>query len=98
MPAYVIFDIHVDAPDAYAPYREPAGASVEQYGGRYIARGGAAEVLQGGWGIDPLLVLQVPAMGEARARDRPAADPEGLAIPPRRAPGPRRLVEGPRRP
>jgi uncharacterized protein (DUF1330 family) len=67
MPAYVIFDIHVDDPDAYAPYREPAGASVEQYGGRYIARGGAAEVLEGDWDIDRLVILEFPSMDEARA-------------------------------
>jgi uncharacterized protein (DUF1330 family) len=67
MPAYVIFDIHVDDPDAYAPYREPAGASVEQYGGRYIARGGAAEVLEGDWDVDRLVILEFPSMDQARA-------------------------------
>ena len=38
MPAYVIYDIHVDDPDAYAPYREPASKSVAAHGGRYLAR------------------------------------------------------------
>jgi uncharacterized protein (DUF1330 family) len=80
MPAYVIFDIHVDDPDAYAPYREPAGASVEQYGGRYIARGGAAEVLEGDWDIDRLVILEFPSMDEARAWYRSPEYQEVLPI------------------
>jgi uncharacterized protein (DUF1330 family) len=67
MPAYVIFDIHVDDHDAYAPYREPAGAAVEQYGGRYLARGGASEVLEGEWDVDRLVILEFPSMDQARA-------------------------------
>ena len=66
MPAYVIFDIHVDDPDAYAPYREPAGASVEQYGGRYLARGGASEVLEGEW-PGTIVVLDPAAASGLRA-------------------------------
>jgi uncharacterized protein (DUF1330 family) len=67
MPAYVIFDLHVDDPDAYAPYREPAGRSVEAHGGRYLARGGAHEVLEGDWDVDRLVILQFPSMEQARA-------------------------------
>jgi uncharacterized protein (DUF1330 family) len=67
MPAYVIFDIHVDDPDAYAPYREPAGRTVEAHGGRYLARGGAHEGLEGDWDIDRLVILEFPSMDAARA-------------------------------
>jgi uncharacterized protein (DUF1330 family) len=67
MPAYVIFDIHVDDPDGYAPYRERAGAAVEARGGRYLARGGACEVLEGDWDVDRLVVLEFPSMDQARA-------------------------------
>ena len=67
MPAYVIFDIHVDDPDAYAPYREPAGKSVAAHGGRYLARGGATEVLEGDWDVDRLVILEFPSMDAARA-------------------------------
>jgi uncharacterized protein (DUF1330 family) len=67
MPAYVIFDIHVDDPDAYAPYRGPAGEAVAAHGGRYLARGGAAEVLEGEWELDRLVVLEFPSMEQAKA-------------------------------
>jgi uncharacterized protein (DUF1330 family) len=66
MPAYVIFDIHVDDPDGYAPYRERAGATVEAHGGRYLARGGASEVLEGDWDIERVVVLEFPSVEKAR--------------------------------
>ena len=67
MPAYVIFDIHVDDPDAYAPYRDPARAAIEAHGGRYLARGGATEVLEGDWDVDRIVVLEFPSMEHVRA-------------------------------
>jgi uncharacterized protein (DUF1330 family) len=66
MPAYIIFDIHVDDPDAYAPYRDPARKSIEAHGGRYLARGGAHEVLEGDWDVDRLVILEFPSMEQAR--------------------------------
>jgi uncharacterized protein (DUF1330 family) len=67
MPAYVIFDIHVDDPDAYAPYRAPAGEAVKAHGGRYLARGGATEVLEGDWDVDRVVVLEFPSLDQAKA-------------------------------
>jgi uncharacterized protein (DUF1330 family) len=67
MPAYVIFDIHVDDADAYAPYRGPAGEAVAAHGGRYLARGGATEVLEGEWELDRLVVLEFPSIEQAKA-------------------------------
>ena len=67
MPAYVIFDIHIDDADAYAPYRGPAGAAVEAHGGRYLARGGATDVLEGEWDVDRLVIVEFPSMEQARA-------------------------------
>jgi uncharacterized protein (DUF1330 family) len=66
MPAYVFLDIHVDDPEAYAPYRGPAGATVEAHGGRYLARGGAHEVLEGDWDVDRLVIVEFPSMDAAR--------------------------------
>jgi len=46
--AYVIVDMDVTDPDRYAAEYVPlSGPSVEAAGGRYIARGGATEVLEG---------------------------------------------------
>src|ERR671930_960078 len=66
MPAYVIFDIHVDDPDAYAPYRERSGATVEAYGGRYLVRGGEHEVVEGEWDVGRVVVIEFPSAERAR--------------------------------
>jgi uncharacterized protein (DUF1330 family) len=48
MPAYFIAEVEVTNPAAYEPYRALAGASIAQYGGRFVARGGKAELIEGG--------------------------------------------------
>ena len=47
MPAYVIADVDVTNPTGYEPYRPLAAASIARFGGRFIVRGGAAELLEG---------------------------------------------------
>ena len=66
MPGYVIFDIRITDPDAYAPYRERAGATVEAYGGRYLVRGGAHEAIEGDWDPERVVVLEFPSVERAR--------------------------------
>jgi uncharacterized protein (DUF1330 family) len=41
---------------------------VAAFGGRYVVRGGAAEVLEGGWVPKRVVVLEFPSMPRARAR------------------------------
>jgi uncharacterized protein (DUF1330 family) len=48
MPAYFVAEVEVTNPDRYEPYRALAGASIAQYGGRFLARGGATELIEGG--------------------------------------------------
>jgi uncharacterized protein (DUF1330 family) len=67
MPAYLIFDLHVHDPDAYQPYRERAGATVESYGGRYLVRGGAHELVEGDWDVDRIVVIEFESAEQARA-------------------------------
>jgi uncharacterized protein (DUF1330 family) len=47
MPAYIIGEIEVTNPAGYETYRPLAGASVAQYGGRFVVRGGTAELIEG---------------------------------------------------
>ena len=67
MTAYAVID--VDATDAAkaARYRELAGPSVERHGGRYLARGGALHVLEGGWDPQRLVVIEFPSMADLEA-------------------------------
>jgi uncharacterized protein (DUF1330 family) len=47
MPAYVIALVEILQPERYPEYKEKAQQAVESFGGRYIARGGRVEVLEG---------------------------------------------------
>ena len=47
MAAYVIADVEVIDSVGYEEYRQKVPATIAAYGGRYIARGGATEVLEG---------------------------------------------------
>ena len=52
MPAgYMIADIEVKDPEAYADYRGLSTASAEKYGGEFLVRGGATEALEGAGGL-----------------------------------------------
>ena len=47
MPAYVLVDIEVIDPNLYEEYKKLAPSTVTQYGGKYVARGGKTETLEG---------------------------------------------------
>jgi uncharacterized protein (DUF1330 family) len=47
MPAYIIAEVEVTNPAGYEIYRPLAGASVAQYGGKFVVRGGKAELVEG---------------------------------------------------
>lgn len=47
MPAYIVAEIEVTNPTEYERYRPLAGASVARFGGKFLVRGGAAELLEG---------------------------------------------------
>jgi uncharacterized protein (DUF1330 family) len=67
MPAYVIVDIHVHDPAAYEEYKPLAHAAIVQYGGRYLARGGAAEQLEGTRTPHRVVILEFDSAEQARA-------------------------------
>jgi uncharacterized protein (DUF1330 family) len=48
MLAYFIAEIELTNPAEYEPYRAAVPATIAQYGGRYLTRGGAAELIEGG--------------------------------------------------
>ena len=67
MPAYIISDLTVRDPEAIETYRTRAAASIAKHGGRYLARGGAIEKLEGGWTPRNIVVVEFPDMERARA-------------------------------
>lgn len=67
MAAYVIADVTVKNPDAYAEYRKQVLPTITKYGGRFIVRGGAHETLEGDWRPGRVVVIEFPDMAAAKA-------------------------------
>ncbi len=67
MPAYVIANVTVKDPARYATYRQQVDATLEPFGGRFLARGGNIEVLEGEWRPGRLVILEFPSVAQARA-------------------------------
>ena len=66
MPAYVVANVTVNDPVRYEDYRRLVTPTVEKYGGRFIARGGRIEVLEGDWHPGRLVLLEFPSVEQAR--------------------------------
>jgi len=67
MAAYVIAEIEVMDPAGYEEYRRTVPATIEQYGGKYLARGGAIASLEGGWKPSRIAVLEFEDAERAKA-------------------------------
>ncbi len=67
MKGYVMGEIEVTDPEAYEEYRSKVLATVEQYGGRFLVRGGRLEPLEGGWAPTRIVLLEFPSFGQAQA-------------------------------
>ncbi len=67
MAAYIVIDINVTDPDTYMTYRQLVPPTVARYGGRYLARGGVAETLEGTWAPTRLVILEFPNIEQAKA-------------------------------
>lgn len=66
MPAYLISQITVRDAATYERYKELVPPSIAVYGGRYLARGGATETLEGSWRPTRLVILEFPSIERAR--------------------------------
>jgi uncharacterized protein (DUF1330 family) len=67
MTAFVIVDIEVTNPVGYEDYKRLAAPTVALYGGKYIARGGHTETLEGNWIPNRLVILQFENVERAKA-------------------------------
>lgn len=62
MPAYLIADVDVIDREGFADYSRQVPATLAPYGGRYLIRGGAFEVLEGAWSPKRCVTLEFPDM------------------------------------
>lgn len=66
MPAYVVVNVDVKDPVRYKDYIGMSPISVGKYGGRFIARGGAVEVMEGDWSPKRMVILEFPTLERAK--------------------------------
>ena len=58
MAAYFIVDIDVHDPEAYEEYRKHVPATLAQYGGEFMVRGGKIEALEGNWQPKRIVIVK----------------------------------------
>lgn len=66
MPAFVIADINVHDPERYEDYKAGSPGSIAEFGGRFVARGGAVEALEGDWEPTRVVIIEFPDADSAR--------------------------------
>ncbi len=67
MSAFVVADLDVFDPEKYEMYKHLVPATLELYGGRYLARGGKVEALDGTWTPARLVIIEFPSIEKAKA-------------------------------
>ena len=66
MAAYVIAEVDVHDNALFEEYRKLVPATIAQYGGKYLVRGGATDSKEGGWTPKRVVVLEFATMDRAR--------------------------------
>lgn len=66
MAAYVIVEIEILDPVGYEEYKKQASDTVHKYGGKYLVRGGNAEVLEGDWKPKRIVILEFESIERAK--------------------------------
>jgi uncharacterized protein (DUF1330 family) len=90
MPAYVVSEVEPRDAALFEQYRALAAETIAQYGGRYIVRAGAAELIEGGPPPRALVIVEFPSM--ARAREWYASPDYAAALQVRQRALERRLI------
>jgi uncharacterized protein (DUF1330 family) len=66
MAAYLVAQVRIHDPKTYQTYREAVPALVDRFGGRFRARGGELEVLEGEWPMPRLVIIEFQSRDAAR--------------------------------
>ena len=66
MSAYVVVNVQVNDPEPYREYIRLAPPTIAAYGGRYLARAGHTEVLEGSWTPSRLVILEFESVARAK--------------------------------
>ena len=66
MPAYVIAMVDIKDPVRYESYRAMVLPTITAYGGRFLARGGHTDVLEGAWAPRRVVIIEFPTLARAK--------------------------------
>ena len=66
MAGYIFVQTEVSDPAKYDTYKQAVPAVIEQFGGRFIVRGGAMEILEGAFDGPRVVILEFPSAERAR--------------------------------
>ena len=94
MAGYVVAVDEDTDPEGMARYRELVPAIIEQFGGRFVVRGGKAEALEGDWEPSRLIIIEFPSVEQAKAWWSSAEYAEAKALRQRSAETSLTVVEG----
>lgn len=67
MAEYVVAGLEITDPEEFQKYGEQVVATVKQYGGTYVIRGGQPEKLEGTWNPNRVSILEFPSAERAKA-------------------------------
>jgi uncharacterized protein (DUF1330 family) len=66
MAAYITAFVEVSDPEAYRTYSSQVLPIVQRFGGRFLARGGTLEILEGGLTSKRAVIIEFPTLAKAR--------------------------------
>ena len=66
MPAYLITEIEVTDPQGYEAYRAKVGESLQQFGAKFLVRGGEIDVFEGDWKPKRVVMCVFDSIAKAR--------------------------------
>ena len=66
MAAYFFVDLDITDLEGFREYQKQVGATVEQYGGKFLVRGGNYEVIEGELPLHRLVIIEFPSVEQAK--------------------------------
>lgn len=67
MAAYLISTIDITDPQSYEEYRKLVAPVLQQYGGRFLVRGGTIHHIEGAWQPRRVVVVEFDSVEKAKA-------------------------------
>jgi uncharacterized protein (DUF1330 family) len=66
MRAFVITEITIHNPELYEEYKKLTPASIAEYGGKFVVRGGKTISMEGDWDPQRIVVAEFPSLERAQ--------------------------------